>query len=62
MNLKRILLPALLLISIAGMAQETPKKSKSKPKFDLGGRSNDHFLLQLGYTQWANLPDTLKTN
>lgn len=62
MNLKRILLPALLLISIAGMAQETPKKSKSKPKIDLAGRSNDHFLLQLGYTQWANLPDTLKTN
>jgi hypothetical protein len=62
MNLKRIILPALLLISLASTAQETPKKSKNKPKIDLTGRSNDHFLLQLGYTQWANLPDTLKTN
>lgn len=62
MNLKRIILPALLLISLASTAQETPKKSKNKPKIDLTGRSNDHFLLQLGYAQWANLPDTLKTN
>ena len=62
MNLNRLILPALLLISIAGMAQETPKKSKNKPKIDLAGRSNDHFLLQLGYTQWAGLPDTLKTS
>ena len=62
MKLKQLLLPALLLISITGMAQETPKKSKNKPKIDLSGRSNDHLLLQAGYTQWANLPDTLKTS
>jgi hypothetical protein len=63
MKLKHIILPALLLISIAGMAQETPKKPKnSKAKVDLTGRSNDHLLFQVGYTQWANLPDTLSTN
>ena len=62
MKLKQLLLPALLLISITGMAQETPKKSKNKPKIDLSGRSNDHLLLQAGYTKWANLPDTLKTS
>ena len=63
MNFKRLLFPALLLISIAGMAQETPKKTKdNKPKIDLTGRPNDHFLLQVGYTQWTNLPDTLSTS
>jgi hypothetical protein len=63
MKLTRLLLPALLLISIAGMAQETPKKTKDKKsKIDLTGRPNDHFLMQLGYTQWANLPDTLSTS
>jgi hypothetical protein len=62
MNLTRIILPALLLISITGLAQDTPKKTKSKPKIDLTGRPNDHLLLQAGYTQWANLPDTLSTS
>lgn len=62
MNLKNILLPALLLLSLATVAQDTPKKKKTKPKVDLTGRANDHLLLQVGYTQWANLPDTLKTN
>lgn len=62
MNLKNILLPALLLLSLATVAQDTPKKKKTKPKVDLTGRANDHLLLQAGYTQWANLPDTLKTS
>ena len=62
MNMKRFLLLVVTLVSLTGMAQETPKKSKSKPKVDLTGRANDHFLLQVGYTQWANLPDTLTTS
>jgi len=62
MNLKNILLPALLLLSLATVAQDTPKKKKTKPTVDLTGRANDHLLLQAGYTQWANLPDTLKTS
>lgn len=64
MNMKHFLLPAFLLMVLSGIAQNTPpkKKDKSKPKIDLTGRSNDHLLLQAGYTQWTNLPDTLKTS
>jgi hypothetical protein len=32
---------------------------KKKPAVDLSGRANDHFLLQLGYTGWAGIPDTI---
>ncbi|AHF17704.1 outer membrane beta-barrel protein [Niabella soli] len=38
---------------------ETPVKHKKK--YDLTKRANDHFLLQLGYTQWLNTPDSIKT-
>ncbi len=68
MTIKRIPLILLALICLSAAAQNDPgngsskTKKKSKPKIDLTGRSNDHFLLQLGYTQWANLPDTLSTN
>ena len=32
-----------------------------KEKIDLSNRANDHFLLQLGYTKWAGIPDTINT-
>jgi len=35
---------------------------KKKPPIDLSGRANDHFLLQLGYTGWAGIPDTISTS
>jgi hypothetical protein len=35
--------------------------SSAKPKVNLVGRSNDHFLLQLGYTGWAGIPDSINT-
>jgi hypothetical protein len=46
------------------MAQSTepvPEKKKEKPKINLANRSNDHFLLQLGYDQWLGKPDSIKT-
>ncbi|MFM7671034.1 MAG: outer membrane beta-barrel protein [Bacteroidota bacterium] len=60
--MKRYLLLALTICSLAVTAQERPKKTNPKAKVDLTGRSNDHLLFQVGYTQWMGLPDTLKTN
>jgi hypothetical protein len=41
-------------------AQEKTKKP-GKPKIDLTGRSSDHLLLQVGFTQWSGVPDTINT-
>lgn len=40
-------------------AQETPAPEKKKEKVVLSSRSNDHLMLQLGYTTWAGIPDTI---
>lgn len=34
---------------------------KPKKKYDLSSRANDHFLVQLGYTNWMDIPDSIKT-
>ena len=34
---------------------------KVKKKYNLSNRANDHFLLQLGITRWADAPDSIKT-
>lgn len=34
---------------------------KPKKKYDLSKRPNDHFLLQIGYTQWLGKPDSIDT-
>ncbi|HEX7846916.1 MAG TPA: outer membrane beta-barrel protein [Chitinophagaceae bacterium] len=47
------------LFSTVVMAQNDPAVPKKKTKIDLSNRSNDHFLLQLGYAGWAGRPDTI---
>ena len=37
---------------------EPPKK---KEKIDMSNRANDHLMVQLGYTKWAGIPDTINT-
>jgi hypothetical protein len=59
--MKKILL--LTLFALAGIvlfAQDQPKPD-SKKKPNLTGRANDHFLLQLGVTHWAGIPDSIHT-
>ncbi|MFT4093321.1 MAG: outer membrane beta-barrel protein [Niabella sp.] len=34
---------------------------KPKKKYNLSNRANDHFMLQLGYTNWLNIPDSIGT-
>ncbi|MBZ4189924.1 outer membrane beta-barrel protein [Niabella beijingensis] len=43
----------------AAMAATPPKTPKKK--YDLTKRANDHFLVQLGYTNWTSLPDSIQT-
>src|SRR5258705_6063731 len=47
-----------LLLMCSLFAQENPETSKKK-KINLSGRANDHLLLQLGYTGWAGIPDSI---
>lgn len=42
-------------------AQETPVPEKKKEKVVLSSRSNDHLMVQLGYTSWLGIPDTINT-
>jgi hypothetical protein len=56
---KFLSLSVFTLFALSVFAQEpTPKK---KQPIDLSNRANDHFLLQLGYTKWAGIPDTINT-
>ena len=49
------------LFATSLLAQDnTIKKKKDIP--DMSNRPNDHFMLQLGYTSWAGIPDTINTS
>src|SRR5437762_12173439 len=52
-----VVISSLIVASI--FAQEPKPDSKKKP--NLTGRANDHFLLQLGVTHWAGIPDSIHT-
>ena len=57
--MKKILALVLLgFITTQITAQDTLTTRKI---VDISNRSNDHLLFQIGYTNWANKPDTLNT-
>ncbi len=57
---KIISLSICALLATSLLAQDKPaKKKKDIP--DMSNRANDHFLIQLGYTKWAGIPDTITT-
>ena len=37
------------------------KKKKDWSKVSLGGRANDHFMVQLGYNGWSGMSDSINT-
>ena len=49
------------LFVMAVFGQDTISIPKKKEKIDLTNRANDHFLIQLGYTKWSGIPDTIST-
>lgn len=56
---KTLLLSSFIFLGIVLFAQDEPKPVPEK--VNLKGRANDHFLLQIGSTNWAGRPDTIKT-
>ncbi len=56
---KILLITSCVLLVTAAMAQTDPPKKKEK--INLSNRSNDHFVVQLGYTSWAGIPDSINT-
>lgn len=66
--MRQIFVAALiLLLSVAAKAQvdSTQQNGNPQPKKittqNNQPRSNDHFMLQLGYTGWSGAPDSIKT-
>ena len=60
--MKKILqLAACILFTTSLLAQDSTQTQKRKQPIDLSNRSNDHFLIQLGYTGWAGIPDSINT-
>lgn len=49
-------------LALVAFSQEEDKPKKKKEIPDMSNRSNDHFMLQLGYTKWTGKPDTINTN
>ena len=59
--MRRIVLAVLVVfISAAAFAQNDTAVTLKKPNVGLP-RSNDHFMLQLGYTTWTGIPDSINT-
>lgn len=67
--MKKILTLFIALASMtAVMAQDSTttaapakKKKRDWSKVSLSNRPNDHFMLQLGYNGWSQIPDTINT-
>jgi hypothetical protein len=53
---KFLLLSICTLLTVFVFAQDKKKKT-----IDLSNRANDHLLIQLGYTKWAGIPDSINT-
>jgi len=47
------------LLAAVAFSQDTPKPEKKKKAVDMSNRPNDHFMLQFGYANWSNIPDTI---
>ena len=58
--MRRIVFTALAICMVhLAFAQDTTVTTKQKPTATIGGY--DHFMLQLGYTQWQGKPDSINT-
>ncbi len=64
---KLFLLVTIIGCSVIAFSQSdslSPKPASAKKdwsKVNLGNRSNDHLMIQLGYDKWAGKPDSIKT-
>jgi len=51
----------LFVVTIFAQQDSTTQSKTKKQAINLSNRSNDHFLIQLGYTGWSGKPDSIKT-
>jgi len=67
LSLRQILMKKIFLVLISSLtvvticAQDVPKPAPPKQPPNLRSRANDHFLLQIGVTNWAKIPDSINT-
>ncbi len=59
--MKKIFFVAITCLIITSIFAQDEPKPDSKKRPNLTGRANDHFLLQLGITNWAGIPDSINT-
>ena len=59
---KAFLLCFSVLLAGSILAQTDTTAPKSNPLNRFQPRSNDHFMLQLGYLSWVDIPDTINTS
>ncbi len=57
--MKKFLSLSLCTFFVLAVTAQEPKK---KQTIDMSNRANDHFVLQLGYTKWSGIPDTINTS
>lgn len=57
---RRIVFTALIVFATCAVFAQTDTLTKRPPSVTLP-RSNDHFMLQIGYTSWQGKPDSIKT-
>jgi hypothetical protein len=55
------LLTTALFAQDSTVSTTTAIQPLKKEKIDLSNRANDHFMVQLGYTKWSGIPDTINT-
>jgi Outer membrane protein beta-barrel domain len=56
-----LLFTSLLIVASAfAQTDSTHKKKKDWSKVSLSNRPNDHFMVQIGFDGWAQVPDTIK--
>jgi Outer membrane protein beta-barrel domain len=59
--MKKIFLVALIVIAATSIFAQDQPKSGSETAASLKNRANDHFLIQLGLTNWSGRPDSINT-
>src|SRR6266478_2791984 len=59
--MKKILFIAISCLTVISVFAQNEPKPEVKKTPNLTGRPNDHFLLQLGITNWAGIPDSIHT-
>lgn len=62
-SMKYFLLAAAAFLTCIGSASaqtDSTKKKKDWSKVSLANRANDHFMIQFGYDNWAQKPDSLR--